>query len=274
MRLFAISDLHTDYRGNRETLAALSAQEYGDDALIVAGDVSHDEQVLRDTLALLRERFAELFFVPGNHELWLRGGGFDDSLQKHDAVLGWCAELGVRTTPTLLPKAALGGVWVYPLLSWYAKPEESEDSLYINKPGEDPSLWMWSDEALVRWPAALQGRAAAAMVRRNEAHAAPRDGRPVVSFSHFLPRSDLIRRTPDEIAAEGPGPKDRHPPFNFSRVAGTAALDRLVRTLGARVHVYGHQHRNRDREVMGVRYVSHCLGYPGECGVTAPLRVW
>jgi hypothetical protein len=52
--------------------------------------------------------------------------------------------------------------------------------------------------------------------------------------------------------------------FNFSRVAGTWALDEQIRKLGSRVHVYGHQHRNRWRSIDGVLYVSHCLGYSEE----------
>ena len=57
---------------------------------------------------------------------------------------------------------------------------------------------------------------------------------------------------------------DRHPEFNFSRVAGSSLIDQQIRQIGSRLHVYGHQHINRDREIEGVRYVAHCLGYPNE----------
>ena len=60
------------------------------------------------------------------------------------------------------------------------------------------------------------------------------------------------------------GHRDPNPRFNFSRVAGTSALDTQIRRLGSIIHVYGHQHRNRDRVIDGVHYVSHCLGYPVE----------
>jgi hypothetical protein len=64
-------------------------------------------------------------------------------------------------------------------------------------------------------------------------------------------------------------------------VAGCAGIDRQLKKAGASLHFYGHQHRNRCRQIDGVTYVSHCLGYPrerrsgrvGGIGAT-PLLVW
>jgi hypothetical protein len=53
MRVFTISELHIDYAVNREWLQQLSLDEYRDDLLILAGDVS-------DSLAALVECFAAL----------------------------------------------------------------------------------------------------------------------------------------------------------------------------------------------------------------------
>jgi hypothetical protein len=74
-------------------------------------------------------------------------------------------------------------------------------------------------------------------------------------------------------------PRDAYPRFNFSRVAGSSGIETQIRRLGSTAHVYGHQHRNRDRVVDGVRYVSHCLGYPSERRrgtsiIEGPLTVW
>jgi hypothetical protein len=65
-------------------------------------------------------------------------------------------------------------------------------------------------------------------------------------------------------ASGGVTGQDRAPEFNFTRVAGCRQLDEQLRMLGSVLHLYGHQHRNRDRMIDGVRYVSHCLGYPPE----------
>ena len=57
---------------------------------------------------------------------------------------------------------------------------------------------------------------------------------------------------------------DRNPQFHFSRVAGSDLIDKQIRQIGSVLHVYGHQHINRDRKIDGVHYISHCLGYPNE----------
>lgn len=68
MRLLAISDLHIGARANLEALEALPA--YKDDWLIVAGDVGDTFHQLALGFEHLTARFAKVFWVPGNHELW------------------------------------------------------------------------------------------------------------------------------------------------------------------------------------------------------------
>ena len=273
-RLFALSDLHLDFPANQAKFDALSATDYQDAALLMPGDLTHDLGRLEAALVAAVSKFAEVFFVPGNHELWLREDKFEDSLAKFDAVLALCEQCGARTSPL-----RLDGVWVVPLFSWYVKPEEGEDSLHGDKPGEDRTLRMWLDNHFVRWPSLPEGETAAdEFSRRNRSRVRTYDA-PVVSLSHFLPRTDLMYRTPEERAQDIPYVPDRMPSFNFSSVAGTKALEREIRSIGSAVHVYGHQHRNRDRMVEGVRYVSHCLGYPREYeaigeDVGGPLQVW
>jgi hypothetical protein len=103
----------------------------------------------------------------------------------------------------------------------------------------------------------------------------------VITFSHFLPRQDLIFSTPEERRSDPLVSRDETPTFNFTRVAGDARLDRQLRRIGSVMHVYGHQHRNRWRSVDGVLYVSNCLGtprgiqYPLPASPEAPLlQIW
>lgn len=276
MRVLALSDIHVDYEQNRDWLARISNVDHLQDVLLLAGDVTDKLDLLERTLENLRRKFAQLFFVPGNHELWDRERKFGDAIAKFERILERCAALDVHTEPRVID-----GVRIVPLFSWYARPEDGLDSLFLEKASEDMSLTAWADDYFVRWPQFANGGSAAAhFLARNETRLQHNDDLPTVSFSHFLPRRDLMMRTTAEIEREGPGIPDPNPHFNFSRVAGTQGLDRQIRRLRPAVHVYGHQHRNRWREVDGILYVSQCLGYPAEgqraaaAAVGGPRVVW
>jgi hypothetical protein len=83
LRLYALSDVHADYRDNLGWLEALpDYRARTDDArllhpavLLLAGDVSHDLRIVRRAVALLRERFDRVVALNGNHELWVHKRG-------------------------------------------------------------------------------------------------------------------------------------------------------------------------------------------------------
>ena len=283
MRIFALSDLHVDYKRNMYLLQQMSDTEYADDTLLLAGDISHDLDLLKTCLLQLRAKFRCVFFVPGNHDLWIRRKECVDSIAKFRLILSLCQSLNVETSP-----AKVGGsedtacVWIVPLFSWYVKPEEGDCSLYVPKAGDDPTLLMWSDNRFTRWPTPKNSETTADyFLHLNEKNIRRTYDAPVISFSHFLPRTDLIFGSEHETKTSGIRRKDRHPRFNFSRVAGCTCLENQIRQLNSRVHVYGHQHRDRFRRVDEVLYVSRCLGYPhdritnshGEITV-APKLIW
>ena len=141
-RVWAVSDVHVNARENWAWVEALSRTAYQDDALIVAGDLCETIPRLEDTLRDLRARFGEVFFVPGNHELWCVGGAADgaaaarpaDSLAKLRAVEGACARAGVRTRAGVLwaddaRRAGARGVLVVPLLSWHHQSFDTEPDI-------------------------------------------------------------------------------------------------------------------------------------------------
>jgi len=264
MRIFALSDAHIDYQANFVELETISPVDYQRDALILAGDLTDNCERLRAALTSVRAKFAHVFFVPGNHELWVRRQEYAHSLDKFWRIVELCESLDVRARPQRVgTSGGERGVSIVPLFSWYVQPEEGADSLFVPKPGENPTLEMWSDKYFVRWPQ-NDGPMAHLFLRLNEAHLDHANDAPIISFSHFLPRRDLIFPTAAERQRGEVDPPDRSPRFNFSRVAGCRSLDAQIRRLGSAVHVYGHQHRNRRRVVDGVLYVAHCLGYPGE----------
>ncbi|HEX2079884.1 MAG TPA: metallophosphoesterase [Longimicrobium sp.] len=248
MRIYAISDLHTDFRDNRAVLERAGLAGHRDDVLIVAGDVADSEGVLRDTLQWLAARFREVFFVPGNHELWVRGEE-RDSLQKFHSVLRICGQAGVRTEP-----ARVGDAWVVPLFSWY------HPSFDVRGEGVEEELEAWSDRYFCRWPAHLD-RPDQAFLAMNQRHVRTYDA-PVITFSHFVPRPELV------------------PPVRYLRfrglplVAGSLELEEQIRAIQPRVHVFGHTHIPQDQVIDGVRYVQNHLRAPLD-GTGSPLQlVW
>jgi predicted phosphodiesterase len=249
MRIFAVSDLHADVRENRALLERIPATAYRDDALIVAGDVADRLSVLESALARLRERFAEVFFVPGNHELWVRGEE-GSSVDKFHAVLALCARLGVRTAP-----ARFAGAWIVPLFSWY------DAAFDVRGEGVEAELEAWSDRYFCRWPEGA-GPLDRLFLAMNEPRVHPYDA-PVVTFSHFVPRPDLVPRV-EALRFKG-----------LAKVAGSEGIEAQIRRIGAAVHVFGHTHITEDRTIDGVRYVQHWLQRPAEGAPFLPFKeVW
>jgi hypothetical protein len=238
MRLFATSDLHTDYKENFRWLTELSDSDYRDDALIVAGDISDRLEIIRDTLQLLCSKFRHVLFTPGNHELWVRGVEYD-SIDKLQRVLQLCAELNVSTSPVRFDDC-----WVVPLFSWYDGVFDPELKT------EKSARQAWADFHFCKWPANVT-LLPDYFLRLNEPHLKAYDA-PVITFSHFLPRADLL------------------PPKEYLRISWLgsvsvcAALDDQIRRLESIVHICGHTHTTVDRVIDGVRYVQNAVRYPKE----------
>ncbi|MCK5931074.1 MAG: metallophosphoesterase [Fulvimarina manganoxydans] len=71
-RLFAVSDLHLGHAANREAIEAIRPRP--DDWLILAGDVAERDEHIRLAFEHFGQKFRQLVWVPGNHELWTRPG--------------------------------------------------------------------------------------------------------------------------------------------------------------------------------------------------------
>jgi len=266
MRIFAISDIHIDYKLNRNWILRLSDAEYKQDILLLAGDVCHNLPRLQNCLLSLKNKFRELFFVPGNHDLWIHDNGWADSLAKFEAIYHFCEMHNIRVrASTVHGNSSASSVRIIPIHAWYTLPEEGADSLYLPKPGEDVTNRMWADNYYIRWPAAeATFHAGKYFMRLNTAKNTGDHPVPVITFSHFLPRADMMFSENRQLDLERMKKYDRSPQFNFSRVAGSSIIDEQIRNYGSQIHIYGHQHINRDRIIDGVRYISHCLGYPEE----------
>jgi Icc-related predicted phosphoesterase len=248
MRILAVSDLHTDFHENKMLLEQLPDVTAQGDVLIVAGDISDRLDTLKSTLALLRTKFMKVFYVPGNHELWVRKGDHT-SIEKFFTVLALCETLDIQTSPE-----KVAAVWVVPLFSWYEPQFDAENS------GDADALGGWADFYLCKWPAGMEP-VCDFFLKMNEPRLRSYDG-PVISFSHFLPRRDLLPSV-ERLKFKG-----------LPRVAGCAALDEQIRSLNSCVHVFGHSHIGCDRVIDGVRYIQNPLRYPRErTSADFPIKV-
>lgn len=250
--------------------------EHKNDYLILAGDVTDNQKIFKEVLQILAGKYRKVFFVPGNHDIWIRSSecAFNNSIEKLEQVLKTCKMYNVSTEPEKVKLDDNEYVHIIPIYSWYSTPEDDDrNSLYVRaktrRDDEDKHLWM--DNYLTKWPDFKDARSVSEFFfKMNERTLnATYDDAPVITFSHFLPRRDLIRATRNEEdiwrMRRSPETSEYKPtPFNFTRYAGCRRIEDAIRKLKSVVHVYGHQHRNRDRLINGIRYVSHCLGNPKE----------
>ena len=233
-------------------------------------------------------------YLLGNHELWIRPKeNIRDSVSKFRRILSLCERLGVRTTPFKFHLSLDDAVWIVPLQSWYSTPEDDfMDTLYMTHPMYKDDLRkceaMWMDNHMCKWPTLNGATKSKFFAAFNEKHINRHYDAPVITFSHMVPRRELIKCDNADKAMVnkerhchglGDAPKvwcNPNPGFNFTRYAGAAIVDTQLRKINALMHVYGHQHRNRDRTIDGVRYISHCLGNVKEQkeGHTWGLRDW
>jgi len=245
--VYALSDLHTDHPGNMRLFKELPSRPH--DVVILAGDISHNLQQVEDTFKLFLARFGHVFFCPGNHDLWLHSkDGCKDSLEKLHKLLGLCKKLGVHTQP----KAVGHGILIVPLLSWYEPgfdpdPDVRDDSLA-------PVEKTMSDFSLCKWPQ-LSASDSSVSHRLDELNAQlPDTGEfsTVISFSHFLPRHELV-------------PEKRYLAYpHLPKAVGSRPLGERVRRLAPTCHIFGHTHYGWDVELDGIRYLQAAVAYPGE----------
>jgi len=248
MRIFAVSDIHIDYDVNAKWVANLSAADYRDDVLILAGDVTDTRRLLDWCLTTLAERFRKVLFVPGNHDLWvIREDRGKDSFQKFDEVRALVESRGASMEPF-----RERGVSIIPLLSWY--------DYSFGEPSEELKA-MWMDYRACRWPSGYGEKEIAAHFAALNPRQAPPAGDMVITYSHFMPRIDLM---PGFISRTG---RLLYP------VLGSTGIERQLRNLNSQMHVYGHSHVNRDVEIDGVSYVNNAFGYPSETLITSKRLV-
>eukprot|EP00406_Dinophysis_acuminata_P057195 CAMPEP_0179280304 /NCGR_PEP_ID=MMETSP0797-20121207/36559_1 /TAXON_ID=47934 /ORGANISM="Dinophysis acuminata, Strain DAEP01" /LENGTH=616 /DNA_ID=CAMNT_0020988957 /DNA_START=114 /DNA_END=1964 /DNA_ORIENTATION=+ len=243
-RVFAVSDVHIDHSENhKKWVEGLSKTEYQNDVLIVAGDLGDTLRSIQIGLGLFKKKFRRVFYTPGNHDMWVRQDTSDkkitDSITKLVAMFDLCEEMGAE----MLPARVMKGVYVVPLLSWYNYQFNTPDPTPSDKIFDTFCKWPMEHDDVWKWFLKLNDHGIGKVL---EAQRQAGERGDVISFSHFLPRYDL----------PWPGV------MGMVKASGCKEIERQVRDIHSRAHIFGHSHINCQRQLDGVAYTQFSLNDP------------
>lgn len=250
MKLYAISDLHLNYRENRAALETLAP--HPDDWLILAGDIGTSLRHLDLALRKLTRVFARVLWVPGNHELWSLDNDDPRGESKYQSLVDRCRDYAVLTPedPFVLWEGEGGPCLIAPLFLLYD---------YSFRPHAVPAdkaiAWamqsgiLCADEHYLH-PAPHASRSewcAERCIAAEEKLTAASGSHPLVLINHFPLKKALVRlpRIP-----------------RFSIWCGTERTDDWDRRFQAKVVVSGHLHIRTTDWIEGVRFEEVSMGYP------------
>ncbi len=262
MKLYAISDLHLSHKANRQALINLPA--HPDDWLIVVGDVGETFLHLHVALTILTERFARVFWTPGNHDLWTIPSDKYQTrgVAKYEQLVSICREYNVLTPedPYVEWTGDGGRHLIVPAFMLYD---------YSFRPPDVPltGALAWAAEAgimavdetyLYPDPYSSRSEWCAARCQYTEARLAQTaPDVPIVLAAHFPLRYDLayLPRIP-----------------RFSLWCGTQRTESWLNRFPISTVLYGHLHIRQTQIKDGVRFEEVSLGYPKQWSVERGLK--
>ena len=250
MKLWAISDLHLGVIVNREGLRALPAHPA--DWLILAGDICESTELLIEAFTLCTQKFAKVFWVPGNHELWLVDRRHDQmtSPMKYAELVEAARRLGVVTPEdpwVVFPPTGEVIVPLFTLYDYSFRPDHVSRADVIawaaeidNVCTDEVAIKPGAMQTMDQWNAILCDAAEA----RFERELAPQAR--TILVSHFPLREDLVRipRVP-----------------RFTPWCGTRRTHDWHVRYRAVVAISGHLHVRHTDWRDGVRFEEVSLGY-------------
>ncbi len=74
----------------------------------------------------------------------------------------------------------------------------------------------------------------------------------VITFSHFLPRFDLLPSRQYLFIKTLP------------KCSGSEHIDTYIRNIGSSLHLFGHTHIDANKTIQDVHYIQNAFGYPSE----------
>lgn len=243
MKVYAISDIHLDYNENMQWLNSISSNDYKNDIIILAGDISHDLKIIKEAFKILSIRFKEVFFVAGNHDLWVSHKSSVDSITKLEELKLIANSYGIHMKPY-----SFEGLSIVPLFSWY--------DYSFGKPSIE-LISSWRDYTACRWRGNNDVYEINQYFISMNSEFLNIENEMIISFSHFLPDIGLM-----------PSYIPQHKRFIYP-VLGSTLLMKDIKKLGSSIHIYGHSHVNTSVRKEGTLFINNAYGYPYEKSITS-----
>lgn len=262
MKLWATSDLHVAFDENRRAVEDLEGSP--DDWLIIAGDTGESAAHLAFVLKTLTPRFAQLVWVPGNHDLWTPRTWPPDKRgdAQYRRLVRVCERYGALTPEDPYAVWPGGGprtviVPAFLLYDYTFRPDDVPVEQAVAWAAET-GVRCADEELLAPDPYASRIEWCRARVAETEARlSAIPAGVRIVLVNHFPLRRDLavLPRIP-----------------RFSIWCGTRKTEDWHTRYPIDVVVYGHLHLRSSTTLDNVRFEEVSLGYPKQWKVERGLR--
>lgn len=252
MKLFAISDLHLANKPNRDAL--LNLPDHSEDWLILAGDIGETAEHLKFALSILTQKFKQIAWVPGNHDLWtfplnkheLKGEN------KYNHLVSVCRGFGVYTPEDDFPMFTIDNqtfilALTFTLYDYSFRPE--------NVPYE--KALEWAEEAGV------------VCTDVDLLYTTPYDS--ITEWCHK--RCEFTESRLNQLPSSIPIIMVNHYPFlkehaqlwrfpRFVLWCGTKRTEEWLKRYNIKFVIHGHMHIRSSKHIDGIRFEEVSLGYP------------
>ncbi len=255
MRLVAVSDIHVRSEGKDEALIRAirdRVEELQPDVFVIAGDISHDLDVIDDTLPKLLIQDIPNLYVAGNHDVWFEKEKGYSSLDKYARLIGEvCKKNGfihLPDSPTVIEKIGFVGSIGWSDYSFRREELNISEDAYQSKHFGDA---VWNDYYYIDW--SFTDKEATDLFNKKLTYdlaTLPESVESVIYVSHHLPFKELTIY------------KGRLPWDFFSAYMGATSTGQiLLADKRVIMSISGHSHIRNLVTVNGITAVTVPLGY-------------
>ncbi|MGV9102988.1 MAG: metallophosphoesterase family protein, partial [Candidatus Thorarchaeota archaeon] len=253
MKIAAVSDIHVRPHGKDKQLVQeirARVDRVDPDVLIIAGDLSDQLNVMRESLAALRIDDCINLFVAGNHDVWFSQNA--TSLEKYSKKIGAvCRDVGWVHLPD--EPYIHGSIAFIGTMGWadYSFRVEQLDIPLATYRQKEYNGAVWRDYFNIDW--AMNDQEVTQLMNRKLAYDLknlPKDVSKVVCVSHHLPFEKLVVY------------KNRLPWDFFSAYMGAESTGNLLLEDGrVFLTISGHSHVRSMCRIDGITAVTAPIGY-------------